>query len=150
MPELAGLDVIHSGRGYQPMPVSHHEAGWWAGSAGAPEPVYPGLQWEGRTWNRDTLRDYYLPWREVEARGVKIHIGEFGCYNRTANDTAMRWLVDLFGVFREFGWGYAMWNFQGPFGIVEHGRPGAKVELLHGYKVDRALFDLMVESKIPS
>jgi hypothetical protein len=29
MPELADLGVTHSGRGYQPMPISHHQAAWW-------------------------------------------------------------------------------------------------------------------------
>ncbi len=43
MPELADLSVVHSGRGYQPMPVSHYRAAWWSGHAEAPEPVYPGI-----------------------------------------------------------------------------------------------------------
>jgi hypothetical protein len=46
MPELADLDVIHSARGYQPMPVSNHNAPWWPGCADAPAPVYPGLVWD--------------------------------------------------------------------------------------------------------
>jgi hypothetical protein len=84
----------------------------------------------------------------VEKRGTKIHIGEFGCFNRTPNDIAMRWLADLLGVFKEFGWGYAMWNFQGPFGIIEHGRPGSRLEFLGGYNVDRALLELMLVSRV--
>lgn len=148
MPELADLGVIHSGRGYHPMPVSHHGAGWWADHVKAPPPEYPGLRWQGRVWNRAALIDSYLPWREVEKRGVKIHIGEFGCFRHTPNDIALRWLGDLLSVYRKFGWGYAMWNFQGPFGIVEHGRPGARFESLQGYQVDRALLDLLLESRV--
>lgn len=45
MPELADLGVVHSRRGYQPMPVSHHQAQWWSGHATAPEPMYPGQEW---------------------------------------------------------------------------------------------------------
>jgi aryl-phospho-beta-D-glucosidase BglC (GH1 family) len=149
MPELADLGVVHSGRGYQPMPVSHHQATWWEGHVNCPEPVYPGLKWEGRVWNLSTLRDFYRPWRDVQKRGVAIHIGEFGCFNRTPNDIALRWLIDLLHVFKEFGWGYAMWNFQGPFGIIEHGRAGARFELIDGYQVDRDLLDLMMENKTP-
>ncbi|MBV9789240.1 MAG: cellulase family glycosylhydrolase [Chloroflexi bacterium] len=148
MPELADLSVIHSGRGYQPMPVSHHGAQWWSGHEHAPAPIYPGLIWEGHTWNRDTLRKFYQPWREVEAAGANVHIGEFGCYNQTPNDVALRWFADLFSVFKEFGWGYALWNFAGDFGIVEHGRPGARYEQLHGYNVDRDLLDLLIESRV--
>ncbi len=147
MPELADLGVIHSGRGYQPMPVSHHRATWWSGHEDAPEPMYPGIVWEGRTWNRDTLHEFYQPWRAVEAAGARVHIGEFGCYNKTPNDIALRWFNDLFSVYQEFGWGYSLWNFAGDFGIVEHGRPGARYEELHGYRVDRDLLDLMLNSR---
>ncbi len=148
MPELADLGVIHSGRGYQPMPVSHHRAQWWSGNATAPEPVYPGVQWAGRTWNRDTLREFYQPWRDVQAPGAQVHIGECGCYNKTPNDVALRWLRDLFGLYKEFGWGFALWNFAGDFGIIEHGRPGAHYEQLHGYNVDRALLDILLASRV--
>ncbi len=146
MPELADLGVVHSGRGYQPMLVSHYRAEWWSGSEGLPEPVYPG-EWAGKFWNREALRAFYQPWREVEAAGATVHIGEFGCYNMTPNDVALRWFTDLFGIYREFGWGFALWNFAGPFGIVEHGRPGTVYEEMHGYKVDRALLDLMLASR---
>ena len=148
MPELAGLGVIHSGRGYHPMPVSHHQAPWWSGYMDAPAPTYPGLRWQGRRWHRAALRDSYRPWREVERRGAKVHIGELGCFNRTPNDVALRWLTDLFCIFGEFGWGYALWNFRGAFGIIEHGRPGARMEPLGGYNVDRDLLDLMLEHRV--
>jgi endoglucanase len=148
MPELAGLGVIQSGRGYHPMPISHHKATWWADHSKAPVPRYPGLRWQGRTWNRAALRISYQSWQDVEKRGAKIHIGEFGCFNHTPNDIAIRWYADLLSVFRELSWGYAMWNFQGPFGIVEHGRPGANLEFVAGYNVDRALLDLILESRV--
>jgi endoglucanase len=148
MPELIDLDVIHSGRGYQPMPVSHHQASWWAEHAEAPDPVYPGLEWMGRTWDRKLLHAYYQPWRDLQAAGARVHIGECGCYNKTPNAVALRWFADLFSLFKEFGWGFALWNFAGDFGIVEHGRPGAHYEELHGYKVDRKLLDLMLASRV--
>jgi endoglucanase len=149
MPELADLGVIHSGRGYQPMPVTHHRATWWPKHANAPTPKYPGLRWNARIWNHAVLRSCYRSWRDVEKRGAKIHIGEFGCFNRTPNDIAMRWFADLLAIYKEFRWGYAMWNFEGPFGIIGHGRPDAKFESICGYEVDRALLDLMLESRVP-
>ncbi len=149
MPELADLGVIHSGRGYQPMPVSHYQAAWWPEHHLVTEPpIYPGAQWDGRTWNRETLRAFYQPWRDVEAQGAAVHIGESGCYQRTANDVALRWFSDLLSVFREFGWGYSLWQFEGAFGIVEHGRSGAVYEDTDGYKVDRALFDLLLANRV--
>jgi hypothetical protein len=106
------------------------------------------LWWQGRRWDRAALRDSYRPWREVERRGARIHIGEFGCFNRTPHEVAMRWLADLLSVFREFRWGYALWQFRGPFGIVDHGRPGAKLEAIAGYNVDRALLERMLENRV--
>ncbi len=147
MPELADLGVLHSGRGYQPMAVSHYQADWWDGHAGLVEPTYPELDWNGRVWNRAALREFYQPWREVAALGVPVHIGECGCFNRTPNAVALRWFADLFGCFKEFGWGFALWEFEGPFGIVGHGRSGARYELFHGFQVDRELLDLMVMNR---
>ncbi len=149
MPELADLDVTHSGRGYHPMPVSHHQASWWDGHSKAPAPKYPGLKWQWRCWDRSAIKKVYRPWRKVEQHGTRIYIGEFGCFNRTPDDIAIRWLRDLLSVYKEFGWGYALWNFEGPFGIIDHGRPGSKLEWLSGYKVDRLMLDLMLESRTP-
>jgi aryl-phospho-beta-D-glucosidase BglC (GH1 family) len=148
MPELADLGAVHSGRGYQPMGVSHYQATWWSGHAGLPEPRYPG-EHGGKWWDLASLREFYQPWREVERRGAKVQIGEFGCYNHTPNAVALRWLGDLLTLYQEFGWGYAMWNFSGPFGIAEHGRPGTTYQELHGYQIDRELLQLMVESRTP-
>lgn len=142
MPELADLGVVHSGRGYQPMPVSHHGANWWTGWKGH-DPVYPGGDWNGHAWNREVLHEFYKPWRDVAAKGVQVHIGEFGCYNMTPNDVALRWFTDLLSLYREYGWGWGLWGFEGAFGIVDHGRPGAKLELMDGYLVDRELFELL-------
>jgi endoglucanase len=148
LPELSDLGVTHSGRGYHPMPVSHHKATWWADHAKAPAPQYPGLKWQGRRWDRNALRESYKSWREVERCGARVHIGEFGCFKHTPNDIALRWLADMLSVYKEFEWGYALWNFQGPFGIVEHGRPGAHYEQIAGYNVDRALLDLLLENRV--
>lgn len=153
MPELVGLGepgarAVHSGRGYMPMALTHYKATWWSGWEGLPEPVYPNLEWAWMTWNKETLREVYQPWREVQAQGTPVHIGEFGCFNHTSNDVALRWFRDLFSLYREFGWGYSLWGFEGAFGIVEHGRPGAKYETVMGYRVDRELLDLMLESRV--
>lgn len=148
LPELSDLGITHSGRGYHPMPVSHHKATWWADHAKAPAPQYPGLKWQGRRWDRNALRESYKSWREVERCGARIHIGEFGCFKHTPNDIALRWLADILSVYKEFEWGYALWNFRGPFGIIDHGRPGACYEQVAGYNVDRVLLDLILENRV--
>jgi hypothetical protein len=148
MPELADLGVVHSSRGYQPMTVSHWGATWWQGWRAAAGPIYPGGEWDGKRWDREQLRLHYQPWLAVEARGVRVHIGEFGCYSHTPNDVALRWFGDLLGLYREFGWGYSLWEFRGAFGIIDHGRPGARLETIDGYLVDRDLLDLLKANQV--
>jgi len=148
MPELADLGVTHSGRGYAPYPVSHWGAEWWDGWRLGDAPRWPGVVYEGRAWSVDDLRAFYDPWRAVERAGAAVHIGEFGCYRNTPNADALRWFADLLGLFREFGWGFALWNFEGPFGIVGHGRPGARFEPRDGYLVDVDLLDLLLAARV--
>jgi hypothetical protein len=147
MPELADLDAVHSGRGYQPMLVSHYKAEWWDGSIGMPVPTYP-CDYNGVHWNRDSLWDFYGPWREVQAAGRPIHIGEFGCYRYTDNKVALAWFDDLFEIFKKSNWGYSMWEFEGSFGIANHGRPNTTYETIEGFEIDRHLLELMVNSRV--
>lgn len=148
MPELADLGVTHSGRGYQPQNVSHYLAKWWPEWEGQPFPVYPETRYHGQTWDRTALYDFYQPWRDVEMAGATIHMGEFGCYNQTPNDVALRWLADLLSVWQECGWGYALWEFAGPFGIVEHGRSGATYEPINDYNVDQEMLNLLLQYQV--
>ncbi|MFC7484548.1 hypothetical protein ACFQX7_37255 [Luedemannella flava] len=99
--------------------------------------------YDGRWWDFQGLREFCTPWREVAARGVSVHIGEFGCFAATSDDVAVRWFADLLAAFREFRWGWALWEFEGPFGVVGHGREGAHFEPHDGYLVDRRLLDLL-------
>ena len=78
----------------------------------------------------------------MEARGVQIHIGEFGCYNKIPNPIALAWLADLMQVFRENRWGYSLWNFRGAFGIADHGRPDTHWEDYKGFRVDREMLEI--------
>jgi endoglucanase len=153
MPELADLSrgpgpVTQSVRGYQPMTVSHYRAGWWPPSGDFGPPQYP-CDYDGRHWDPAGLREFYAPWRALEAAGVPVHVGEFGCYEHTPDEVARAWFADLFAAFRDFGWGFALWEFAGPFGIVGHHRPGAVFEQRDGFLVDRNLLDLMQSAAHP-
>jgi aryl-phospho-beta-D-glucosidase BglC (GH1 family) len=143
IPELADLKIIMSGRGYQPMALTHYQAQWCENVRNFPYPVYPGTFYEGKNWNKDTIKNYYQPWKELMDNGTRIHIGEFGCYNKIDNSLALRWFNDILDIFNEYGFGYALWNFKGDFGIIEHGRKGTKWEMIDGFKVDRELFELL-------
>jgi len=142
LPELADAGVIHSGRGYEPFPISHYKAEWVRGITEWKMPSWPLVCDDGSVKDIDALRKYYKPWKEVEAKGVQVHIGEFGCYNKIPNPIALAWLADLMQVFRENRWGYSLWNFKGAFGIVDHGRPDTKWENYKGFRLDREMLEI--------
>ncbi len=93
MPELADLGLTQSVRGAtNPCGVSHYEAPWWPGHVGMQEPAYP-CNYDGHWWDRAGLREFYQPWRDLEAQSVPVHVGEFGCYERTPDDVAQAWFA---------------------------------------------------------
>lgn len=145
MPELSDLGVTMSTRGYQPMSVTHYKASWCAETKGLPYPDYPLADYAGKRWDRSVIMEHYRPWKELADGGVKVHVGEFGCYNKIDNSLALSWFKDVFSVFNELGWGYSLWNFQGDFGIVGHDRPGTRWEKIRGFKVDRDLYEMFIE-----
>ena len=143
VPELADIGATHSGRGYEPFRLTHYKAEWVRGGADWDMPQYPGEVQPGEYFDIDSIRKYYEPWKEVEKLGVNVHIGEFGCYNKVHNDVALRWLEDLVTVYRENRWGYALWNFEGAFGIVNHGRPGTVYRDYRGFNTDTAMLQIL-------
>ncbi len=148
MPEMSDLPFIHSARGYQPMALTHFKASWCAATGEVKEASYPGIEWEGKKWDKSTLRTHYAPWLDVASKGVAIHVGEFGCFNTVDNLDALRWFKDILGLFYEWKWGYCMWNFVGPFGIIDHGRPNTRYKEYNGYSVDKDLLDLYLGHRI--
>jgi endoglucanase len=44
---------------------------------------------------------------------------------------------------KEAGWGWALWNFRGSFGILDSGRSDTAYEDFRGRKLDRKLLDLL-------
>lgn len=150
-PELADLNVIMSGRGYTPFRLSHWKAEWVKGSDQWEEPVWPGMECDGVKWNRQALLDFYKPWKDLAEKGSTVHMGECGCYKGVPNKTALAWYKDLFSVYNELGFGFALWNFRGPFGIAEHEREGTNWEVRNGIKFDKDLYELFVQAmKNPS
>jgi hypothetical protein len=145
LPELADLGAVQSVRGYRPMDLTHYRADWCAETRGRPAMAYPGSDADGRPWDKAALAAGYAPWRELAAAGVRVHAGEMGCYDLVDNAVALAWFRDIFAVFREARWGWALWNFEGNFGLAGHRRPGARFEAVDGYAVDRELLDIMDE-----
>jgi endoglucanase len=141
-PELADLGVAQSCRAYLPMGVSHYKASWVRGQS-FPPPRWPGGWNNGRRWNRTTLEAHYQKWADLAAQGVGVHCGEGGAYCYTPHDIVLRWLRDVLDILRSHNIGFALWNFRGPFGILDSERAGVAYEDWHGHKLDRSLLELL-------
>ena len=136
--------LVQSTRGYYPMQVSHHEASWIPGSDTWPEPTWPLTEEDGDTVDRNTLQTRLItPWQKVIAQGVKVHVGEWGAYNHTPHEVALAWMEDLLQLWQEAGWGWALWNFRGSFGILDSQRTDVQYEDYQGHQLDRKMLDLL-------
>ncbi len=142
VPELADLNVAQSCRAYVPMGISHYEAGW-VESEGWPEPTWPGALQYGEPCDREKLEAHYQRWADLAAKGVGVHCGEGGAYNRTPHDVFLRWFRDVLDILTSHNIGYALWNFRGAFGILDSGRDDVDYEDWHGHTLDRQLLDLL-------
>jgi endoglucanase len=149
VPGIVPLGLPQSTRGYLPKMVSHYTATW------VPEnefesfavPTWPMVDAQGRLWDKEMLRRQLIePWMPFVKQGVPIHVGEWGCYNETPHEVALAWMKDLTDLWREVGWGWAMWNFRGSFGILDSGRDDVDYEDFRGHKLDRQMMELLLAS----
>jgi len=172
VPGLIDLGVAQSTRGYEPMQVSHYGASWVYGSETWPEPSWPlrqyetaELRWESPVlkdhykekmktwgiplemeWNKERLKRQLIdPWKKLQQLGVGVHVGEFGAFNNTPHNVVLSWFRDILGLWKDAGWGWAMWNFRGGFGLLDSERKDVKYENFMGHKLDREMLELLNE-----
>jgi endoglucanase len=144
---LADTSVAQSTRGYDPMEISHYKANWVNGSDKWPEPTWPLKRKENDLVDKARLRRERIePWKNLESSGVGVHVGEWGAFNKTPHLVALAWMRDQLELWQEAGWGWALWNFRGSFGILDSGRSDANYEDFHGHKLDRAMLKMIQQS----
>jgi endoglucanase len=151
VPALAGEGVAISMHAYNPWELSLYRASW-IGVDGAESwrvPTWP-LQIEDAAnsdfglWDRDRLnRVEVVPFAKMQRRQVGVHIGEWGVYQYTAHDVALRWMSDQLQLWRAAGWGWALWNLRGPFGVLDSDRTDVKYERFRGHFLDRQMLELL-------
>lgn len=143
IPEIFDLDIAQSCRGYYPHYVSHYQASWvWKDPSQAPVPVWPGTI-DGKYFSRKNLEELYRPWIELTDKGVGVHCGECGCYNRTPHNVFLAWFEDVISILTQAGIGYALWNFRGDFGILDSRRSDVDYTDWYGHKLDSKLLDML-------
>ncbi len=143
---IADLGIVQSTRGYMPKAVTHYTATW------VPKdefetmnlPTWPLKDDQGQIWDRARLkREYIDRYQPLVERGVQIHVGEWGCFNKTPHDVALAWMEDCLSLWKEAGWGFSMWNLRGAFGVMDSDRADVQYEDYKGHKLDRKMLELM-------
>lgn len=85
------------------------------------------------------------PWKDLEAMGVGVMVGEFGVYNKTPHPVTLAWMRDMLENYAIAGWGWSLWNLRDAFGPMDSGRSDVTYETIPGAKLDRAMMDLLQE-----
>jgi aryl-phospho-beta-D-glucosidase BglC (GH1 family) len=94
----------------------------------------------GRDWLR---KDTVDPWLPFQQNGGGVMVGEWGAYKHTPHDVTLRWAEDCLKNWQEAGWGWALWNFRGDFGILDSGRSDVAYEDFQSHKLDRKFLGLL-------
>ncbi len=143
---IVDLGLVQSTRGYDPMSVSHYTAGWVPKDAFQTfnVPTWPLQADNGEIWDKAVLKEKLIDtWMPLVDQGVPVHVGEWGCYNKTPHEVALSWMRDLLSLWKEAGWGYALWNLKGDFGVLNSNRKDVIYENYKGHKLDRKMLELI-------
>jgi endoglucanase len=147
--EIVDAGVAQSTRGYLPKAVSHHTATWVPKEEfeSFAVPTWPLKDDKGTTWDKERLRQKLIePWQRLAEKGVGVHVGEWGCYSKTPHAVALAWMGDYLALWKEAGWGWALWNLRGDFGILDSNRADVQYEDYKGHKLDRKMLELLRSS----
>ena len=145
IPEITDLDIGQSCRGYHPGIISHYKAPW----ANKDPENLPLPKWPGQVGNqylgREMLEKYYKPWIDLVNKGVGVHCGECGCWNKTPHAVFLAWFEDVLDILSSNGIGFSLWEFAGDFGVLDSRRTDVAYEDFHGHKLDRKLLNLLLK-----
>ncbi|MEO8471501.1 MAG: cellulase family glycosylhydrolase [Chryseolinea sp.] len=143
IPELIDLDIAQSCRGYTPGIISHYKAPWAnKDPEHLPLPKWPG-QVGDKYLSRTILEDYFKPWIALKDQGVGVHCGECGCWNKTPHGVFLAWFTDMLDILKKNDIGFALWEFNGDFGVMNSNRADVEYENWKGQKLDRKLLSLL-------
>jgi len=107
----------------------------------AADPAKPTL---GMPHGREWLHAQTMPpWQAFAAAGGGVMVGEWGAYQYTPHEVVLRWAEDCLRNWQDAGWGWALWNFRGSFGILDSGRKDVTYEAFEGHQLDRKFLELL-------
>lgn len=132
--DAAREDSVRVNPGWGELPKPFRYA---PGESGGP---FIGLSGHNAEWLWQTQVE---PFKKLEARGVGVHVGEWGPFNKTPHDVALRWMEDCLRNWQRADWGWALWNLRGPFGPLDSSRADVAYEEFRGHKLDRKMLALL-------
>ncbi len=104
----------------------------------------------GQNWlDQEWLREYFQKYADFEKEtGVTIFINEFGVPVTANYEATLDYIDDLLTVITENGWCWAMYDYIGPFCLVqgnneEHIRVGADYVKMGDCMVDAGLYEVL-------
>lgn len=137
------LDVGQSCRGYAPGLVSHYKAPWvFQHPDDLHDVSWPSMD-NGQVQDKAWLRKHFASWIALLKQGTGVHCGECGAWRETPHHVALAWMDDMFSVLTEHGIGFALWEFDGDFGILNSKRKDVQYADWYGQKLDRKMLDLL-------
>ena len=156
-PAMAFRDVPLTGqafRGYVPHAISHYGTFYVAQPPREPEwPIDPVLLAEGKRGHDRWI--YTLPeeacdaFKPLQDTGYPVMIGEFGCYSAIRHETCLKWMEHCLRLWRSRNLGWALWNLDGMFGVLDSGRKDVAYEKFHGHLLDRKMLELLQKYAAP-
>ena len=142
--EMISTGVAQSVHAYTPGQLTHYRASWVDKKLDFPMPTWPMLDKNGKDRkDRAFLEKLFEPWGELSRKGIGVHCGECGCYNKTPAPVFLAWFTDVMDILKGHNIGWALWNFRGTFGILDSGRSDVKYEDWQGHKLDRNLLAML-------
>jgi endoglucanase len=124
---------------YEPMILTHYQAGWTEYREYTGPVHYPGIlvseeeyenlpehlkpvaeRWVEMEFNKDLIFEMWQkPINKAKELGLQIYCGEFGVYSKAPEADMLRWYKDMIQLFEENGIGYANWAYKSNgFGLV--------------------------------
>ena len=143
--------IVQSAHGYYPNEISQYQASWLKKWINFDKYPADKLSWPfkkgDRIIDKQVLSERYdKGWAEYAKDGGKIHAGEFGAYCKLPHKIALAYLSDQLSIYKERGWGWALWNLKGTFGVFDSKRKDVVYENYKGMKLDREMMELLLRS----
>jgi aryl-phospho-beta-D-glucosidase BglC (GH1 family) len=146
---LKDENLIYDFHFYEPFPFTHQGATWTSPAvrslSNVPYPSSPEAmkdliaaqtdpearemlrQYGEEAWEASSIRWFIeQTYNWAQKHNVRLICSEFGAYrDGVPHKYRVRWLTDMIAAFDEFGIGWAMWDFDGNFGLATRNADGS-------------------------